>query len=210
MVELARLPWPKTFFPEFMPMARRTGPFTTITGPEGIVVASSPCMLNSSVQTASTAARTTGRNSGRQPAMTAFTATFSTVQGARSGGTTATTWSGARVVPSSMATTRSSVGGTSGRPSLQPRANMASNSSSRDASSTRRERKGVAPKRTASSSARSGSTESEPQPGRVSGRSGPRPDTRHSSSHSPRCHPTARSFSTPPSTRSSVGTASMR
>ena len=43
-------------------------------------------MLNSSVHAASTAASTTGRYSGRQPAITAFTATFSTVHSTRSGG----------------------------------------------------------------------------------------------------------------------------
>ena len=48
-------------------------------------------------------------------------ATFSTLHGARSGGTIATSSSGSRVVPSSMASTRPSVGGTIGRPSVQPR-----------------------------------------------------------------------------------------
>ena len=130
-------------------------------------------MLNSSVQAASTAARTTGRYSGRQPAMTALTATFSTVHSTRSGGTTVTISSGSRVVPSSIRRTRASVGGTTGRPSVQPRSKRASNSSSRAASSMRRLRSTLPPKRTASSSARFGSTLSEPQPGRQSGRSGP-------------------------------------
>ena len=78
-------------------------------------------MLKASVQAASTAARITGRYSGLEPAITALIATFSTVQGARSGGTTATTSSGARRVPSSIASTRTSLGGTTGRPSVQPR-----------------------------------------------------------------------------------------
>ena len=77
-------------------MRSRIGPLTMSTGPTGIVVASRPCMLNSSVHAASTAASTTGRYSGRQPASTALTATFSTVHSTRSGGTTATTSSGAR------------------------------------------------------------------------------------------------------------------
>ena len=55
------------------------------------MVASSPCMLNSSEQAASTAASTTGRYSGLQPAITALIATFSTVTSFRSGGTIATT-----------------------------------------------------------------------------------------------------------------------
>ena len=79
-------------------------------------------MLNSSVQAPSRAVRTTGRYSGRQPASTAFAATFSTVHGTRSGGTRATTSEGAREVPASIRRTRSGVGGTTGSPSLQPRA----------------------------------------------------------------------------------------
>jgi hypothetical protein len=42
MVELARFPWPKTLIPEFIPMARRIGPLTTITGATGMVVAMTP------------------------------------------------------------------------------------------------------------------------------------------------------------------------
>ena len=95
-------------------------------------------MLNVSVHAASTAASTTGRYSGLQPASTALIATFSTVHSTRSGGTTATMSSGARSVPSSMRSTRASVGGTTGSPSLQPRSNIASASSSRSASCTRR------------------------------------------------------------------------
>ncbi len=49
------------------------------------------------------AASTTGRYSGLQPAITALIATFSTLHSTRSGGTTATTSSGRRVVPSSIA-----------------------------------------------------------------------------------------------------------
>ena len=48
-------------------MARVPGPLHTITGPTGIVVASTPWMLNSSLQIASTAVSTHGRYSGRQP-----------------------------------------------------------------------------------------------------------------------------------------------
>src|SRR6516165_7643542 len=111
MVRFARLPWPRTLTPEFIPMARRIGPLTTITGPTDQVVASTPWMLNWSVQAASTAASTTGRYSGRHPAITALIATFSTVAGTRFGGTTATTSSGGRPVASSAASTRASVGG---------------------------------------------------------------------------------------------------
>ena len=85
-----------------------------------MVVALTPCMLNSSVQTASRAAITTGRYSGRHPAITALMATFSTVAGAMLGGTMATMSCGSRVVPASIRITRSGVGGTRGRPSLKP------------------------------------------------------------------------------------------
>ena len=166
-------------------------------------------MLNSSLHTASTAVITHGRYSGRQPAMTAAIATFSTVTSARSGGTVATTAAGSRVVPSSMRRTRSSVGGTTGSPSVQPRAYIASMSSSRSASSTRRERSLPPANRTRSSSTRSGSTLSEPHPGRAGGRSAPRVSTAVIRRHSSRDHPTVRSTSRPPATRMSVGTVSI-
>ena len=104
--------------PLFIPIARVPGPLQISTGPTGIVVASTPWMLNSSVHTASSAAITHGRYSGLQPAITALIATFSTVTSTRSGATTATMSSGARVVPSSIRSTRCSVGGTTGRPSV--------------------------------------------------------------------------------------------
>ena len=85
MVRFARLPWPRALPPLFIPIRRAIGPLTMTNGPENQVVANRPCMLNSSVQAASTAARTTGRYSGRHPAMTALTATFSTVHSTRSG-----------------------------------------------------------------------------------------------------------------------------
>ena len=111
-----------------------------------MVVASTPCMLNSSVQVASTAAITTGRYPGRQPAMTALTATFSTVHSTRFGGTIATTSPGRRCVPSSMRRTRASVGGTTGSPSDHPRSHIASHASSAAGTSTRRlDRGGVEP-----------------------------------------------------------------
>ena len=123
-----------------------------------MVVASRPCILNSSVQAASTAHSTTGRYSGLHPAITALMATFSTVHSARSGGTTATTSCGERLVPSSIRSTRASVGGTTGIPSLKPRSNMASMSSSNSAISIRRLFSVEPEKRMASSSLRLGST----------------------------------------------------
>ena len=101
--------------------ARVMGPLHTITGPTGIVVASTPCMLNSSLQAASTAASTTGRYSGRQPAITALIGDLLDrdlyeVRRHRRPRSRRATGS----CPSSIRSTRSSVGGTTGRPSVQP------------------------------------------------------------------------------------------
>ena len=79
---------------------------------------------------------------------------------------------GARLVPVSIAITRSSVGGTTGSPSVQPRVNIISISSSASATSMRRDESVDPPKRTRSPSTRSGSTDIEPHPGRIGGRSG--------------------------------------
>src|ERR1700688_4126931 len=126
-------------------------------------------MLNSSVQTASRAAITTGRYSGLHPAITALTAIFSTVTGARFGGTVATTSRGSRRVPVSIHITRSGVGGTTGSPSVNPRSNMNSKTSSLSPSSIRRA-VSLSPRASASSrSAIPGSTDLEPHPGRDSG-----------------------------------------
>src|SRR5438034_673329 len=76
---LASQPGPKRPAPQLMSRARRIGPFTTMSGAGALVVADTPCRSNASSHTASTAASTTGRYSGRQPAITAFTAIFSTV-----------------------------------------------------------------------------------------------------------------------------------
>ena len=68
-------------------------------------------------------ARITGKCSGAAPAITAFTATFSTVDSHTSmptvGRCLPTTSSGERLVPASIASTRSSVGSTIGRKSVQ-------------------------------------------------------------------------------------------
>src|SRR5262245_65921459 len=78
MVELARLPCPSALPAAFIPIRSATGPLTITTGPADQVVASTPWMLNSLVHAASSAARTTGRYSGRQPAIAALTATLAT------------------------------------------------------------------------------------------------------------------------------------
>ena len=79
IVALARQPGPKTPAPQLMSSAPRIGPLTTTSGAGAFVVADTPWRSKASSQTASTAAITTGRYSGRHPAMTALTAIFSTV-----------------------------------------------------------------------------------------------------------------------------------
>src|SRR5215472_2005468 len=61
---------------------------------------------------------TTGRYSGKHPAMTALMAIFSMVAGAHLGGIGPMTSCGSRFVPPSIFSTRSGVGGTIGNPSL--------------------------------------------------------------------------------------------
>ena len=58
--------------------------------------------------------------SGRQPAITAFTATFSTVASATAGCTVPSDSSAARPDAATIAATRSSVGGVMGSPSVMP------------------------------------------------------------------------------------------
>ena len=103
-----------------MPMRSRTGPFTISTGEPPIVVAPAPCSPKRSSAIASTPARTVGKYSGLQPAMTALIATFSTLSGARFGGSTAISSSGSRRVAASIRSTRAGVGGTTGSPSVTP------------------------------------------------------------------------------------------
>ena len=178
-------------------------------GPENHKVHRRPCMLKWSVHAASTAANTTGRYSGLHPAITALIATFSTVQELSVGGTIATISSGCRSVPVNMRATRSSVGGTTGRPSDHPRSNIASNSSSRVANSTSRLWVKRSPNFRSSESAKSGSTDKDPHPGRISGRSLPSSSTPDIASQSGRLHPTVRANSTPSCTNINVGTVSM-
>jgi len=59
---------------------------------------------------------------GRQPAITALIAMFSTVASAHRGGTTAMTSPACRPDPAIIAWTRSAVGKTNGRPSVSRRA----------------------------------------------------------------------------------------
>src|SRR5437762_14312294 len=79
IVAFARQPDPNTPAAQFTSSVVLIGPLTITSGAGALVVADTPCRSNDSSQTASTAAMTTGRYSGRQPAMTALIAIFSTV-----------------------------------------------------------------------------------------------------------------------------------
>ncbi len=68
-----------------------------------------------------TAAIRSGRCSGPQPAITALTASFSTVATPKPGSSVAITSAGLAWADRSIAATARSVGGTSGNPSDQPR-----------------------------------------------------------------------------------------
>jgi hypothetical protein len=103
--------------PAFIPISCRMGPLTTAMDAMALE------LLLRAVTPVAARARITGRYSGRAPAITAFTATFSTVYSQYSRKCVErmrpTTSSGRRRVPASMAATRSSVGSTMGRPSVQ-------------------------------------------------------------------------------------------
>ena len=71
--------------PLFRPICTRTGPLMISNGDTGLVVVCRPWMLNAGSVMAWTAAIKTGMYSGRQPAMTAFMAIFSTVADPESG-----------------------------------------------------------------------------------------------------------------------------
>src|SRR5262245_57360218 len=100
-----------------MPISWRIGPLTTTITEDELEVEprADTCEAAS--------ARITGKYSGLAPAITAFTATFSTgySHGARNSvpGMWATTSSGLWEVWASMPATRRSVGGTIGSPSVQ-------------------------------------------------------------------------------------------
>ncbi len=94
----------------------RIGPFTTTIAEEELEV--EPRALTCEAASA----RITGKYSGLAPAITAFTATFSTVYSQAPRNSVACIWpttsSGLRLVAASMAATRFSVGKTIGSPSV--------------------------------------------------------------------------------------------
>ena len=118
---LARWPGPRAPKPPAIPQASARGPLTTISGVVECVVLWASDRSYSGRSSARSAARTIGRWSGSHPAMTAFTATFSTVVAAPSGPITPRLVLGSATAASAMRAARSGVGTTTGRPSVQPR-----------------------------------------------------------------------------------------
>src|SRR6185436_519601 len=121
-----------------MPRCWRAGPFSMRAGVAQQVVVLSATRLKRGSHTASTAASTAGKTSGTHPARTALTAIFSTVASPRRGSTTPTTCDGGSGVASSIAWTRVSVGGITGKPSPQPCASTNAKTAAGSSSTLRR------------------------------------------------------------------------
>ena len=122
MVAFARQPGPNAPAPEFTSRVLRAGPLRMSSGATASVVPETPTSENSGSQIASTPAITAGRYSGRHPAITALTAMRSTVARPRRGATRPTSSSPARPLAATASRTRAAVGGTTGNPSVTPRA----------------------------------------------------------------------------------------
>ena len=120
MVALARFPGPNRLFRELMFSSLVIGPFTMDKMAAPPMLDDGPTRLNTGSNMASVAVKTTGMYSGRQPAITAFAATLPTVISRRRSGSSPTTSSEDRPERSMNSPTRCSVGGTTGRPSVQP------------------------------------------------------------------------------------------
>ena len=120
MVALARLPGPNRLLRELMFSSRTTGPWTMVRMPEPPMLEDGPTRLKTGSSMASVAVITTGMYSGRQPAMTALAATLPTVISRRRSGSSPMTSVDGLPVRSMNSATRASVGGTTGRPSVQP------------------------------------------------------------------------------------------
>ena len=103
-----------------MPNSVATGPFMINTWAAPPMVAAFPARLNSCRNADLTDATTTGKYSGRQPAITALMANFSRVTLEFLGCIIPSEVSGSPPKAESIARTDRSVGGTTGRPSVQP------------------------------------------------------------------------------------------
>ena len=120
IVALGRLPGPNRLTSEFMPISSASGPLTISSGADPPVLAVEPWKLKSGRSIASKAATTMGKCSGRHPAITAFTAAACSDRSRPVAGCREITVSGGRLSAASIAFTRSTAGGTTGKPSVQP------------------------------------------------------------------------------------------
>src|SRR5689334_15519651 len=126
MVALARTPGPKRFPPPCRPIASRTGPLTITMSAAPPVLVAGPWSVNAGSPMARSAAPTTGKYSGRQPAMTALIAACHAVTARSRTGSWSSTASAGHGPPASIRSTSAAVGGTTGSPSVQPWAKQAS------------------------------------------------------------------------------------
>src|SRR5580692_805853 len=121
-----------------MPSSSRAGPLTTRAGTTEAVVVFTPGRSKEGSAIAETAAHSSGMDSGGAPAMTAFTASNSTVQNAPLGYSAPSAKSAARPLAVTNSRTRSSVGCRTGRPSDQPRLKASAVNSRVSAGTSRR------------------------------------------------------------------------
>ena len=96
IVPLARLPGPKRLLRLLRPICPATGPLTMTSTAAPPILDDGPTRLNTGSSIASAAARMTGKYSGRQPAITALAAAFSTVMTRRRSGSSPIMSPGAR------------------------------------------------------------------------------------------------------------------
>ena len=80
MVTLARLPGPNRPWPQLIPISLRMGPFNSKTGTGELVDAEKPWTTLVSSSSAFRVVTSTGKYSGKQPAMTAQAAAFSALR----------------------------------------------------------------------------------------------------------------------------------
>src|SRR5229473_3546140 len=129
MVAFARQPPPNRLPPELISSSSAIGPLTMSSGVVVLVAVWMPCSWQAGSSRASIAVSTTGKYSGRQPAMTALIAIFSIVALRQRGGIGPTTASAGRPAAATMRATFAAVGVTTGSPSVQPRSKASSWSS---------------------------------------------------------------------------------
>ena len=119
-VALARKPGPKTPPVELKPSSWRIGPLTTISGAGPLVLCQPPPVAERSRISASHTASTTGKCSGRQPAMAALMAASSTVHSRFRWSMRPMTSRRSRAVRARNRSSSGSDTGTTGKPSVQP------------------------------------------------------------------------------------------